>query len=119
MSARVLAIGFVALVLIWLYVPILVIVLFSFTTSPRLSLPIEDVTLEWYGKALSDPLMTTALVNSLTLAAMTAIVAGVLGAAIAFPAGHGATQRQRSGCASGRRAQDRPGAALLVPSQSF
>lgn len=84
MSARVLAIGFVALVLIWLYVPILVIVLFSFATSPRLSLPIEGVTLEWYGKALSDPLMTTALVNSLTLAAVTATVAGVLGAAFAF-----------------------------------
>lgn len=84
MSARFLSIGFVALVLTWLYAPIFVIVLFSFTTSPRLSLPIEGVTLDWYGKALSDPLMTTALVNSLTLAAVTATVAGLLGATFAF-----------------------------------
>lgn len=84
MSTRFLAIGYVALVLTWLFVPIIVIVLFSFTASPRLSLPIEGVTLDWYGKAFSDPLMMTALTNSLTLAIVTATFAGLFGATFAF-----------------------------------
>jgi spermidine/putrescine transport system permease protein len=76
--------AFVALVLTYLYAPIVVIVLFSFTNSPRLSLPIEGFTLDWYGKALANPLITTALQNSLILALTSAVFSGVLGVAFAF-----------------------------------
>jgi len=61
-----------------------VIVLFSFADSPRLSLPIEGFTLDWYRKAFANPLMTTALQNSVTLASITATATGALGASFAF-----------------------------------
>ncbi len=76
--------GFVLLVLLYLYAPILVIVLFSFTTSPRLGLPIEGLSLRWYTSALSNPLIVGALWNSMILAAVSALVASVLGTAFAF-----------------------------------
>ena len=81
---RLLARGFVLLVLLYLYAPILVIVLFSFTTSPRLGFPIEGLSLRWYASAWSNPLMLTALRNSLVLALVSAIVASALGTAFAF-----------------------------------
>ncbi len=76
--------GFVALVLTYLYAPIAVIVLFSVTTSPRLSMPIEGLTLSWYANAFSNPLMTTALTNSLILALVSAVFSGLFGGAFAF-----------------------------------
>lgn len=84
MPRRVLSAAFVGLVLAYLYAPIAVIVLFSFTTSPRLSMPIEGLTLDWYVNAFSNPLISTALLNSLTLAAVSALLSGVTGAAFAF-----------------------------------
>lgn len=75
---------FLALVLVYLYAPVVVIVLFSFTTSPRLSMPIEGLTLDWYANALSNPLMSAALANSLILAAVSAVLCGIVGAAFAF-----------------------------------
>ncbi len=81
---RLLARGFVLLVLLYLYAPILVIVLFSFTTSPRLGFPIEGLSLSWYASAWSNPLMLTALRNSLVLALVSAIVASALGTTFAF-----------------------------------
>ncbi|MEZ4595455.1 MAG: ABC transporter permease [Chloroflexota bacterium] len=75
---------FVAAVLVYLFAPVVVTVLFSFTTSPRLSLPIEGLTLDWYRKAFADPLFTTALVNSIALALVTAVVSVCLGVTFAF-----------------------------------
>jgi ABC-type spermidine/putrescine transport system permease subunit II len=83
-AQRLLATGYVTAVLLFLYIPIAVIVLFSFADSPRLSLPIEGLTLDWYRRALADPLMTTALQNSLVLALLSAFAAGMLGASFAF-----------------------------------
>lgn len=83
---KVLAIGYVIAVLLFLYVPVAVIVLFSFADSPRLSLPIEGLTLAWYQRAFADPLMTTALQNSVILALVSALGAGTLGAGFAFGA---------------------------------
>lgn len=75
---------YVATVLLFLYVPVAVIVLFSFADSPRLSLPVEDLTLDWYRRAFADPLLTTALHNSVILALVSALSAGVLGASFAY-----------------------------------
>jgi spermidine/putrescine transport system permease protein len=75
---------FVGGVVLYLFIPVAVILLFSFTTSPRLSLPIEGVTLKWYQQAFTNPLFTDALLNSLLLAAITALVAGVIGTAFSF-----------------------------------
>jgi ABC-type spermidine/putrescine transport system permease subunit II len=83
-GGRMLARIYVAAILAFLYLPVVVIVLFSFTESPRLSLPIEGFTLDWYRKAFANPLMTTALQNSLALALVTALATSVLGASFAF-----------------------------------
>lgn len=83
-GGRVLSRAYVGAILVFLYLPILVIVLFSFTNSPRLSLPIEGFTLDWYRKAFANPLMMTALRNSVVLATITALATGALGASFAF-----------------------------------
>ncbi len=75
---------FLAIVLIYLFAPVAVTVLFSFTTSPRLSLPIEGFTLDWYAAAFGDPLFPDALTHSIVLAVVTGIVAGALGVAFSF-----------------------------------
>lgn len=83
-KSTLLARGFLALVLLYLYAPIVVIVLFSFTTSPRLSMPIEGLTFAWYQSAFANPLIASALTNSLILAGISALAAGALGSAFAF-----------------------------------
>jgi spermidine/putrescine transport system permease protein len=83
-GGRILARAYVGAILAFLYLPVAVIVLFSFTNSPRLSLPVEGFTLDWYRKAFANPLMTTALQNSVVLATVTALATGALGASFAF-----------------------------------
>ena len=79
-----LAKGYLGIVLLYLYAPIAVIVLFSFADSPRLSMPIDGLTLDWYGRAFENPLFTAALQNSLLLALISAAAASVLGTAFAL-----------------------------------
>jgi spermidine/putrescine transport system permease protein len=75
---------FVCCVVLYLYAPVVVTVLFSFANSPRLSLPIEGLTLDWYGRALENPLILVALKNTLILAATSAIGGCLAGTAFAF-----------------------------------
>jgi spermidine/putrescine transport system permease protein len=81
---NILAKGYLAAILLYLYAPIVVIVLFSFADSPRLSMPIEGLTLDWYGRAFANPLIVKALKNSLILALVAATAASALGAAFAY-----------------------------------
>jgi spermidine/putrescine transport system permease protein len=78
------AAGFVVCILLYLYAPVIVTVLFSFADSPRLSLPIHGLTLDWYAAALSNPLILTALKNTLILAVISAIGGCLAGTAFAF-----------------------------------
>ena len=75
---------FVGAVIAFLAMPILITVLFSFNASPRLSFPIHGLTLDWYDKALTNPLFRDALRNSLIAAVTTAIVAALIGVPAAF-----------------------------------
>ncbi len=75
---------FVGVVLTYLFAPVIVTVLFSFTTSPRLSLPIEGFTFEWYKSAFSNPLFVDATQNTIILALVSAIVAVIFGTSFAF-----------------------------------
>ena len=47
-------------------------------------MPIEGLTLDWYASAFENPLIATALQNSLLLAAVSAMLSGAMGAAFAF-----------------------------------
>lgn len=76
--------AFVAVTLSFLFAPMVLIVVFSFNASPRLSFPVTGLTTRWYREALGDELFTAALGNSLLLAGVTAVTAGVLGTAAAF-----------------------------------
>jgi ABC-type spermidine/putrescine transport system permease subunit II len=75
---------FVLGVLLYLYAPVAVTVLFSFADSPRLSLPVQGLTLGWYASALSNPLILIALRNTLVLAAISAIGGCLAGTAFAL-----------------------------------
>src|SRR5687767_8615468 len=67
----------------FLYLPIVVVVVLAFN-SGRQVLNWEGFSTKWFGEALSDPTITEPLRNSLVIAIGTAIVACVLGTALAL-----------------------------------
>jgi spermidine/putrescine transport system permease protein len=70
--------------LLFLYVPLAVVVLFSFHNTGSLSLPFTGFSLRWYRFVLSDPGFRSALENSLLVAAFTAGVTLLLGTLASF-----------------------------------
>jgi spermidine/putrescine transport system permease protein len=74
---------YIALILIIMYIPILLVILYSFNPS-RLSSVWEGFTLRWYADLFRDRAMFTALGNSVILgilSSLSAVVIGTLGAA--------------------------------------
>ena len=71
-------------VLLFLYVPLAVVVLFSFHNTGSLSLPFTGFSLRWYRFVLSDPGFRSALENSLFVAAWTSLVTLLLGTIASF-----------------------------------
>ncbi|UWF78329.1 MULTISPECIES: ABC transporter permease [Microbacterium] len=80
----------VALILAFLYVPLLLVVLNSFNAARIASWPVADFSLEWWGRAFTSRPVRDALVNSLLVAAGATVIAVVLGTLVAF-----ALQRHR------------------------
>lgn len=72
------------LTLAFIYIPIAIIVLYSFNTGKVATWPIQGLTLDWYGKALQDVGIRTALLNSIQAAIGATTLALVLGSLIAF-----------------------------------
>jgi len=89
MRDRLLALGAVG-VLVFLYVPIGIIVLYSFNADRAQSWPITDWTTAWYGEAFGNPDVRDALVLSLQAALAATGLALLLGSLAAF-----AVQRYR------------------------
>ena len=73
-------------VYLFLYIPIGIIVLFSFNAGRHAS-DFRGFSVQWYGKALANPFVTDALITSLLVASITAILASLFGtmAALALP----------------------------------
>jgi len=67
-----------ALVMAFFYLPIAILIGFSFNTS-RLNIVWQGFTLEWYAAILRDRVLVEALQNSLVVAAATTLLAVVLG----------------------------------------
>ena len=63
-----------------LYLPLLVLAMFSFHDSERMSLPWDGFSLRWYEKALQSPELLEALRTSFIVGLATAAVATVIGA---------------------------------------
>jgi len=77
-------------VLAFLYIPIFLLVLFSFETGSTPGLPIQGLTLHWYQKLLEDTqsahsVLAGAVVTSIEVAVVVAILATIIGTMVAFP----------------------------------
>jgi ABC-type spermidine/putrescine transport system permease subunit II len=75
--------GWAALVYVFLYAPILVVVIYAFNGG-RQVLNWEGFSTKWFGEALSDPTITEPLKNSLVIGVSNAVIACVLGTALAL-----------------------------------
>ena len=69
---------FIGLVLFFLYLPILVLVLYSFNTS-KLNILFEGFTLKWYRVLLENRSLLEALGNTLFVAVISTLVSTVVG----------------------------------------
>jgi spermidine/putrescine transport system permease protein len=67
-----------ALVMLFFYLPIAILIGFSFNTS-RLNIIWEGFTLEWYGAIWRDAVLVQSLENSLIVAVVSTVVSVVLG----------------------------------------
>jgi spermidine/putrescine transport system permease protein len=80
--------GYTWLIIIWLCLPIAVMIAFGFNdTKGRLNLTWQGFTFKWYGQLFSVPDLTTALVNSLTIALIATAGSAVLGTLIGLALG--------------------------------
>ena len=70
-------------VYLFLYVPIGIIVLFSFNSGRHAS-DFQGLSVKWYGKALSNPFVLEALTTSLIIALAAALLSSVMGTAAAL-----------------------------------
>jgi spermidine/putrescine transport system permease protein len=74
--------GVFVFLVVFLYAPILILIIFSFNNSEIVSFPWLGFTLKWYKQFVHEPSLLAALRTSLEVATMTAVVA----TAIAIPA---------------------------------
>lgn len=84
---RILALrAFSGLAFVFIYLPIALVVLFSFNTAEVSVWPLEGFTLDWYGELANSERIRDALLLSLRVALIATLVAGVLGTLLAYAA---------------------------------
>ncbi|PRI11083.1 ABC transporter permease [Leucobacter massiliensis] len=71
-------------VLAFMYIPLFVIVMNSFNAGRVAGWPIPGFSLEWWGKALVNPAVHAALLNSVVVASVATVFALILGTLAAF-----------------------------------
>lgn len=82
-GARLLA-TYVAAYIVFLYLPVALIPLFSFNDSIQPAFPLKGFTLGWYSQLLETPAIGKALRNSIAIALTTAVLATLCGLTIAY-----------------------------------
>jgi spermidine/putrescine transport system permease protein len=70
--------GWTALVFAFLYIPIVLLIVYSFNASP-MNIEWEGWTLEWYRQMAGDTVLIDAMKNSLIIAAITTVVSVIIG----------------------------------------
>lgn len=75
---------YVAAYLVFLYLPTLLIPVFSFNDSIAPAFPLKGFTLQWYQSLLDDPRLRNAALNSLVVASTAAAIATAAGCLIAY-----------------------------------
>lgn len=73
-----------ALILASTYIPLLVIVMNSFNANRVAGWPVVNFSLEWWEKALTNPAVHAAVLNSVVVAACATVIALILGTLSAF-----------------------------------
>ncbi len=81
---RIVLVGFVVLVTVWLLVPTLAVIPLSFTGAPTFRFPPTSWSTEWYVNLVNDSGWVQAFVTSFIVAILSALVATVLGTAAAL-----------------------------------
>jgi spermidine/putrescine transport system permease protein len=76
--------GFAVLALLFLYLPVAVLILFSFNDSKLMTLPLSGFTLDWYKAVFDNEAMMRALRNSLFVASISTGISVVVGTMAAF-----------------------------------
>jgi ABC-type spermidine/putrescine transport system permease subunit II len=78
-----------AFVLVFLYLPIAFMILFSFNEPRTPGLPITGLTLDWYERALTNHFLLAAVQNSVVVAVAVALIGTLIGTMLAFPLSRG------------------------------
>lgn len=73
----------IGIVLVFLFLPIFVLILFSFNTS-QLNITFEGFTLKWYGELFKNTMLLLALKNTLIVAIVSTAVSTVIGTISAY-----------------------------------
>ncbi len=81
---RFVALVYAALVYVFLYVPILVMAVFSFNKGSVQSLPLKGFSMVWYDRLLNDSAMIDALVFSAKVAVVAVVVSAIAGTGFAL-----------------------------------
>ncbi len=76
--------GYSVLALLFLFLPVIMLVVLSFNSNTTGVFPLKGFTLDWYAKALQNKIIWPALQNSVIVALGTALVSAVLGTPAAF-----------------------------------
>jgi spermidine/putrescine transport system permease protein len=76
--------GYSALVFAFLYVPLIVLIAFSFSSNRNVSWPFGEATIKWYYDVLANTQIMQALYNTLFIGVMTAILTTVIGVTSTF-----------------------------------
>ena len=71
--------AFFAFLVVFLYAPILILLIFSFNNSDVPSFPLSGFTLRWYHQFLTNPDLQASLRTSAVVAALSSVGAVVLG----------------------------------------
>lgn len=69
---------FIALIFIFLYIPIFMVILFSFNTS-KMNIVFEGFTLQWYGSFFENRTLMESLYNTLIIAGASTAISTVIG----------------------------------------
>ncbi len=67
------------LIVFLLYLPILVLIIFSFNNSAMIALPLKGFTLQWFKMALENRQLLRSLWNSVSVGIVSAMIATILG----------------------------------------
>ena len=74
----------VVAILIFLFAPVVVMLLFSFNAAATTALPFAGFSVRWYEAAFGNPLVISALLNSIRVALVVALFTTVTGTLAAF-----------------------------------